>query len=82
MKVDRSLVGEVDANLESAKIVKTVIGLANNLGLSLVAEGVETLSQLDFLVASKCNFVQGYYFSEPVYSEQILELLKQDHSYL
>ena len=82
LKVDRSLVGEVDANLESAKIVKTVIGLANNLGLSLVAEGVETLSQLDFLVASKCNFVQGYYFSEPVYSEQILELLKQDHSYL
>jgi EAL domain-containing protein (putative c-di-GMP-specific phosphodiesterase class I) len=82
LKIDRSLVSEVDANVESAKIVKTVIGLANNLGLSLVAEGVETKSQLDFLMASKCNYVQGYYFSEPLYPEQILELLKRDHSYL
>lgn len=82
LKIDRSLVGDVDANLESGKIVKTVIGLANNLGLSLVAEGVETRAQLDFLKASKCNYVQGYYFSEPLYPEQIIELLKEDHCYL
>jgi diguanylate cyclase (GGDEF)-like protein len=82
LKIDRSLVSDVDANLESGKIVKTVIGLANNLGLSLVAEGVETRAQLDFLKASKCNYVQGYYFSEPLYPEQILELLERDHSYL
>jgi diguanylate cyclase (GGDEF)-like protein len=82
LKIDRSLISDVDANLESGKIVKTVIGLANNLGLSLVAEGVETRAQLDFLKASKCKYVQGYYFSEPVYPEQILELLERDHSYL
>jgi EAL domain-containing protein (putative c-di-GMP-specific phosphodiesterase class I) len=81
LKIDRSLITEIDASLESRKIVRTVIGLANNLGLSLVAEGVETRTQLDFLRASKCKYVQGYYFSEPVYLEQIHDLLDQDHSY-
>jgi EAL domain-containing protein (putative c-di-GMP-specific phosphodiesterase class I) len=81
LKIDRSLISEVDASLESRKIVRTVIGLANNLGLSLVAEGVETRTQLDFLRSSKCTYVQGYYFSEPVYPEQIHELLEQNHSY-
>ena len=82
LKIDRSLISDVDGNLESRKIVQTVIGLANNLGLGLVAEGVETRAQLDFLKASKCTFVQGYYFAEPLYPEQILELLKQDPSHL
>jgi diguanylate cyclase (GGDEF)-like protein len=81
LKIDRSLITEIDASLESRKIVRTVIGLANNLGLSLVAEGVETGTQLDFLRSSKCTYVQGYYFSEPVYPEQIHDLLDQDHSY-
>jgi len=77
IKIDRSLISDVDANLESRKIVQTVIGLANNLGLRLVAEGVETRAQLDFLKAAKCTYVQGYYFSEPLYHEQLLELLER-----
>ena len=81
LKIDRSLISDVDANLESGKIVRTVIGLANNLGLSLVAEGVETRAQLEFLKASNCKYVQGYYFSEPQYPEKILELLEEDHTY-
>ncbi len=81
LKIDRSLITDVDTNLESGKIVRTVIGLANNLGLSLVAEGVETRAQLDFLKASKCKYVQGYYFSEPRYPEQIVELLERDQTY-
>jgi diguanylate cyclase (GGDEF)-like protein len=82
LKVDRSLVNDIDENPESGKIVKTVIGLADNLGLSLVAEGVETQAQLDFLIASNCEYVQGYYFSEPLYHEQILEILEKDRAYL
>jgi diguanylate cyclase (GGDEF)-like protein len=82
LKVDRSLISDLDANLESRKIVQTVIGLANNLGLNLVAEGVETQAQLDFLKTSKCNYAQGYYFSEPLYPEQIIKLMEQDRSYL
>ncbi len=82
LKIDRSLVNDIDENTESGKIVKTVIGLADNLGLSLVAEGVETKAQLDFLKASKCEYVQGYYFSEPLNHEQIVEILERDQSYL
>ncbi len=81
LKIDRSLISDVATNPESGKIVKTIIGLANNLGLSLVAEGVETRDQLDLLIASKCNYVQGYYFAEPLYVEQVLELLKEDRCY-
>jgi len=77
IKIDQSLISDVDENLESRKIVQTVIGLANNLGLRLVAEGVETRAQLDFLMAAKCTYVQGYYFSEPVYDHQLLELLER-----
>ena len=77
IKIDRSLISDVDENLESRKIVQTVIGLANNLGLRLVAEGVETRAQLDFLKAAKCTYVQGYYFSEPIYSEQLVELIER-----
>ena len=71
----------MDTNPESNKIVHTVIGLADNLGLNLVAEGVETSAQLDFLKLSKCHFAQGYYFSEPLNAEVITEMLAGDHSY-
>ena len=81
LKIDRSLISEVDANLESRKIVQTVIGLADNLGLNLVAEGVETQAQLDFLKSSKCLYAQGYFFSEPLYPEQVMKLLEEDRSY-
>ncbi len=81
LKIDRSLISEVDANIESRKIVQTVIGLADNLGLNLVAEGVETQAQLDFLKSSKCMYAQGYLFSEPLYPEQIMKLLEQDRSF-
>ena len=80
IKIDRSLISDVDENLESRKIVQTVIGLANNLGLNIVAEGVETRAQLDFLIASKCKYVQGYYFSEPLYPQKITELMERDRS--
>jgi diguanylate cyclase (GGDEF)-like protein len=82
LKIDRSLISEVDTNPESNKIIHTVIGLADNLGLSVVAEGVETSAQLDFLRLSKCHYAQGYYFSEPQNAEQITALLEQNHSYL
>jgi EAL domain-containing protein (putative c-di-GMP-specific phosphodiesterase class I) len=81
LKIDRSFINGVDTNAESNKIVHTVIGLADNLGLNLVAEGVETQSQLNFLRLSKCRYAQGYYFSEPLDTEQITELLRQAHSY-
>jgi diguanylate cyclase len=56
--------------------VTAVIGMARSLKLRVIAEGVETLEELEFLRASHCDEVQGYYFSRPVVSEQFAKLLK------
>ena len=75
LKIDRSFVermGEADSDLE---IVKTIIRLAKNLGLSIIAEGVETKDQLDQLIELGCEEAQGYLFSQPVESTAAEELL-------
>lgn len=76
LKIDRSFVKA--AHIESnAKIMKSIIGLARSLGLSLLVEGVERSWQLDVVKDMGCNRVQGFYFSRPLTSEQCAELLKQ-----
>ncbi len=82
LKIDRSFISEADLNPESTKVIHTVIGLANNLGLSVVAEGVETEAQLNMLRISKCPLAQGYYFFEPLDAEKIPALLTGDWSLL
>jgi EAL domain-containing protein (putative c-di-GMP-specific phosphodiesterase class I) len=76
LKIDRSLISEADLNSESNKIIHTVIGLADNLGLNVVAEGVETEAQLNVLRQSKCPLAQGYYFFEPLDADRIPALLE------
>ena len=66
IKIDRSFVIDLPHNKDSVSIVKTIIALANNLGLGMIAEGVETKEQLDFLLAEGCVNIQGYYFSKPL----------------
>jgi EAL domain-containing protein (putative c-di-GMP-specific phosphodiesterase class I) len=56
--------------------VTAVIGLARGLKLRIIAEGVETLEELEFLRAHRCDAAQGYYFSRPVPPEQFAKLLK------
>ena len=75
LKIDRSFVmrmGEADSDLE---IVKTIVRLAKNLGLSIIAEGVETDDQLKQLIGLGCEEAQGYLFSRPVESSAAEELL-------
>jgi diguanylate cyclase (GGDEF)-like protein len=76
LKIDRSFISEADLNPESNKIIHTVIGLADNLRLKVVAEGVETAGQLDVLKQSKCPYAQGYYFFEPLDADKISALLE------
>lgn len=76
LKIDRSFISEADSNPESNKIIHTVIGLADNLGLNVVAEGVETEAQLNVLRGSKCPYAQGYYFFEPLDADKIDLLLQ------
>ena len=72
LKIDRSFVEDLPNNKDSVAIVKTIIALAQNLNLEIIAEGVETKEQLDFLVNNGCENIQGYYYSKPI-SEQEFE---------
>jgi diguanylate cyclase (GGDEF)-like protein/PAS domain S-box-containing protein len=66
IKIDKSFIADVMVEEQDATIVKSVIRLAHNLGLTVVAEGVETREQADFLKAEGCDVMQGYYFSKPL----------------
>jgi len=76
LKIDQSFVGQITAAEDDASIVTAVIGMAQSLRLRVVAEGVETLGQLEFLQAQKCDEAQGYYFSRPVPSLEFATLLR------
>jgi diguanylate cyclase (GGDEF)-like protein len=66
LKIDRSFVGRIGEAAENIEIVRTVISLAENMGMEVVAEGIETVSQLTQLRKLKCLYGQGYLFSRPV----------------
>lgn len=81
LKIDRSFVNRIGQDVESSEIVQTIINLASNLGMEVVAEGVETLEQLDFLRNINCNYGQGYYYSRPIdnlSAARMVEALKED----
>jgi len=75
LKIDQSFVGEITTASDDASIVTAVISMARSLRLRVVAEGVETLKQLEFLEARGCDEAQGYYFSRPVPAGQFAGLL-------
>src|SRR5215212_9692080 len=66
LKIDRSFVTSMNETDDSSQIVKTIITLAGNLGMQVVAEGVETEEQLEQLRSLKCQYAQGFYFSKPL----------------
>jgi diguanylate cyclase (GGDEF)-like protein/PAS domain S-box-containing protein len=74
LKIDRSFVSRMAAVNENLEIVRTIVTLAHNLGMDVIAEGVETAEQLAQLRALKCERAQGYYFSEPVDAHQVSRL--------
>jgi diguanylate cyclase (GGDEF)-like protein/PAS domain S-box-containing protein len=76
LKVDRSFVEHIATDPDDAAIVRTVIALGRNLELKVVAEGVETGDQMQFLREHACDEVQGFYFSRPVPPEQLENLLR------
>jgi EAL domain-containing protein (putative c-di-GMP-specific phosphodiesterase class I) len=66
VKVDRSFVSRMGAEVNGSEMVSAIVALAQNLGMDVVAEGVETAEQLSQLTALGCEYVQGFYFSKPV----------------
>ncbi|MFA6972584.1 MAG: EAL domain-containing protein [Gallionella sp.] len=78
LKIDQSFVRNIGTKSTDAVIVQTIIGMANNLGMEVIAEGVETQAQCDFLEGAGCLRYQGYLFGKPVPVEQFEAQLKQD----
>ncbi|MDO8863571.1 EAL domain-containing protein [Haliea sp. E1-2-M8] len=79
LKVDRSFVMNLPDNVDDVVIAKTIISLAHNLKQKVIAEGVETREQLEFLRAQSCDFIQGYYVSRPLPADELTPLLEKGY---
>jgi diguanylate cyclase (GGDEF)-like protein/PAS domain S-box-containing protein len=77
LKIDRSFVKDTPGDGDDCAIVRTIIAMSNNLGLSVIAEGVELQDQVDFLAAEGCGEIQGYWLSKPLPAEEIEAKLDQ-----
>jgi diguanylate cyclase (GGDEF)-like protein/PAS domain S-box-containing protein len=77
LKIDQSFVAEVSTNISAARVCRAVIGLAHELGHTVVAEGVETPLQLAFLERHGCDFIQGNHFAGPVPAAEMLAILRR-----
>ncbi|MGO9341341.1 MAG: putative bifunctional diguanylate cyclase/phosphodiesterase, partial [Acidimicrobiales bacterium] len=78
LKIDRSFVNDLDNRSDSAAIVRAIIGLGNSLGLTIIAEGVERLAQIEKLKALGCHLAQGYFYCRPV-PARLLEPYPTNH---
>ena len=76
LNIDRSFIMRIADREQDGNTAKGIIALAHSLGLKVVAEGVETRSQAEFLKLQQCDISQGYYFSPPVPPGQIDDFLK------
>ena len=81
LKIDRSFVHDMSRNFRNMEIIRTIIMLAHNLKLDVIAEGVETSEQDAQLSALGCQFAQGFYFSRPINSSDAALLIQQNHQW-
>jgi len=75
LKIDRSFIVDAPINPDGAALVKAIVAMADALGLSVVAEGVETEEQYNFIKETSCQSIQGYYFYKPMPAPEIEKLL-------
>lgn len=78
LKIDKSFIDDVVTNTQNQGIVRAVISMARSLGMDILAEGVESLDQLEFVHSEGCNQIQGYYFSKPLNAEDFAEYLSHN----
>ena len=80
LKMDKSFIDHVTENEEDASFARMVVGIARNMHLDLIAEGVETAEQLEFLREEGCRLIQGFYFSKPLSPEDALKYLEEHYA--
>jgi EAL domain-containing protein (putative c-di-GMP-specific phosphodiesterase class I) len=76
LKIDRSFVNDIERTEHEVTLVEIIITMARNLGLEVVAEGVETIEELNYLASKGCHVYQGYYFCKPTPSEEFRKILQ------
>jgi diguanylate cyclase (GGDEF)-like protein len=81
LKIDRSFISRLESDEDAPEVVQAIITLAHNLGMDVIAEGVETAHQLAQLRALGCDYGQGYFFSRPLDSERATALLHADRQW-
>jgi len=79
LKIDQSFVRDITTDANDAILVETIISMAHNLQFDVIAEGVDSQEQKEFLIAKGCSVFQGYYFSKPLPADEFKEFLKQDY---
>ncbi|VEB41029.1 Bacteriophytochrome cph2 [Chromobacterium violaceum] len=78
LKIDRSFVRDIPQDADDSAIARAIINMAKNLNMQVVAEGVETMEQWQFLEQEGCDFVQGYLIAKPLPADDFAELLHKD----
>ncbi|WP_265583575.1 EAL domain-containing protein [Synechocystis salina] len=78
LKIDRIFVQDAPTDLNNAALVEAIIGVARNFNLAIIAEGVETKEQVDFLAERGCHLFQGYFYGRPMAIEEFHALLPID----
>jgi diguanylate cyclase (GGDEF)-like protein/PAS domain S-box-containing protein len=82
LKVDRSFIRNIPKDTEDRAITEAILAMGKTLSLTVVAEGVETQEQMDFLRERSCDEMQGYYFSKPIMPDQFADLLRNHVPFL
>ena len=77
LKIDMSFIRKIGENPKTKSIVHSIIGMAHEIGIKTVAEGVETEEQVSFLRQSGCDYIQGYYYSKPLPEEEFVGFLEK-----
>jgi diguanylate cyclase (GGDEF)-like protein/PAS domain S-box-containing protein len=82
LKIDRTFVSGLDEHRHNIEIIRTIVALAHTLDMTVIAEGAETRHELETLLSLGCEYVQGYFFSEPVPADQVVQLVEKQLEWL